>query len=330
MLGTPCRRRFATGPTPAADCLCAERCGSAHQFHARLRTAEWRRAPRDAQFFRELAPSSCEHYGAGRRCSQTNAACARTRRRRFAILPQGVSPALLLTRLLREDLREAAPDAPPPRALVFSADDAAAEALATPLRGALWQEHRIGLVLPSGQQPTRMLEVRSWRRPVSSQVTDTAGHSRARIVLGRSRRPPRGAAAKCARWLQDFAANATSVLLVTAAHARGLDLPAVTHVYSLGPPASAADYVHRTGRVGRVGHTAAGTMTSVVTQTELPALRAAAAAAGVALAELDAHAALAGAASGDGSIDGDGPALDDVKRNLEDVFYLQNTSQDDA
>ena len=34
---------------------------------------------------------------------------------------------------------------------------------------------------------------------------------------------------------------------------RGVDLKGLTHVVNLGPPGSAAEYLHRAGRVGRVG-----------------------------------------------------------------------------
>ncbi len=57
------------------------------------------------------------------------------------------------------------------------------------------------------------------------------------------------------RALQSFRDNKSSLLLVTAAAARGLDLPAVSHVYSLGPPTDATNYLHRAGRAGRIGST---------------------------------------------------------------------------
>ena len=50
-----------------------------------------------------------------------------------------------------------------------------------------------------------------------------------------------------------FRDNATSMLLATPAASRGLDLPAVSFVYSLGVPADSTDYLHRAGRAGRIG-----------------------------------------------------------------------------
>ncbi len=50
-----------------------------------------------------------------------------------------------------------------------------------------------------------------------------------------------------------FRDNETTLLLATPAASRGLDLPAVGFVYSLGAPADATDYLHRAGRAGRIG-----------------------------------------------------------------------------
>ena len=50
---------------------------------------------------------------------------------------------------------------------------------------------------------------------------------------------------------------------------RGLDLPAVSHVYNLGLPEDTAQYLHRAGRAGRIGSTAGGVVTSLVTEEEL-------------------------------------------------------------
>ena len=50
-----------------------------------------------------------------------------------------------------------------------------------------------------------------------------------------------------------FRDNESTLLLATPAASRGLDLPAVGFVYSLGAPADAIDYLHRAGRAGRIG-----------------------------------------------------------------------------
>ena len=73
--------------------------------------------------------------------------------------PPGMTPSAVLARLLRRELQERGSDAPPPRVMAFAPDATVADAIANPLRNALWDEHRIGLVLPDGLQPTKMLQV---------------------------------------------------------------------------------------------------------------------------------------------------------------------------
>lgn len=46
-----------------------------------------------------------------------------------------------------------------------------------------------------------------------------------------------------------------TVLVATDIAARGLDIPAISHVFNYDLPNSAADYVHRIGRTGRAGRT---------------------------------------------------------------------------
>jgi superfamily II DNA/RNA helicase len=73
--------------------------------------------------------------------------------------------------------------------------------------------------------------------------------------------------------LHAFRDRVASLLLATPSAARGLDLPAVSHVYSLGLPPDATEYVHRAGRAGRIGSTAGGEVCTVLTREELPALQ---------------------------------------------------------
>ena len=58
--------------------------------------------------------------------------------------------------------------------------------------------------------------------------------------------------------MHDFRDNKATFLLATPAAARGLDLPAVSHVYNLSPPGDAVEYLHRAGRVGRIGASVPG------------------------------------------------------------------------
>jgi Lhr-like helicase len=73
--------------------------------------------------------------------------------------------------------------------------------------------------------------------------------------------------------LHAFRDRVASLLLATPSAARGLDLPAVSHVYSLGLPQDVTEYVHRAGRAGRIGSTSGGEVCTVVTQEELPELQ---------------------------------------------------------
>ncbi len=60
-----------------------------------------------------------------------------------------------------------------------------------------------------------------------------------------------------------FRDNKASLLVATPAAARGLDLPAVSFVYNVGPPADASDYLHRAGRAGRIGASVPGMCSEV-------------------------------------------------------------------
>jgi ATP-dependent RNA helicase SrmB len=61
---------------------------------------------------------------------------------------------------------------------------------------------------------------------------------------------------------------AADFLVATDLAARGLHLPAVRHVVNFDFPATAALYLHRSGRTGRMG--ASGAVTSLVTSKERP------------------------------------------------------------
>ncbi len=53
--------------------------------------------------------------------------------------------------------------------------------------------------------------------------------------------------------LHAFRDNKASFLIATPQAARGLDMPAVSHVYNLDLPEDAVTYLHRAGRAGRIG-----------------------------------------------------------------------------
>jgi superfamily II DNA/RNA helicase len=117
--------------------------------------------------------------------------------------------------------------------------------------------------------------------------------------------------------------RAASLLLATPSASRGLDLPAVSHVYNLGPPADAREYLHRAGRAGRIGSTTGGLVTSIVTRSELERLCEITAELGIALAvETEAAQGLGlveGGEAGEGMSEGD---LEARRRRLDDIYRL--------
>ena len=73
------------------------------------------------------------------------------------------------------------------------------------------------------------------------------------------------------RYLADFVADDTPrkpILVSTDLAARGLNLPGVEHIVNFDFPASAALYLHRAGRAGRMG--APGRVTSLLKRSEVP------------------------------------------------------------
>ena len=65
------------------------------------------------------------------------------------------------------------------------------------------------------------------------------------------------------RTLDAFRDNQLRFLVASDVAARGLDIPAVTHVFNFDVPSHAEDYVHRIGRTGRAGRTGTAIMICV-------------------------------------------------------------------
>ena len=53
--------------------------------------------------------------------------------------------------------------------------------------------------------------------------------------------------------LDDFRKDKLTLLVASDVAARGLDIPAVSHIFNFDVPTHAEDYVHRIGRTGRAG-----------------------------------------------------------------------------
>lgn len=63
--------------------------------------------------------------------------------------------------------------------------------------------------------------------------------------------------------LDKFRDNELRILVASDVAARGLDIPAVTHVFNFDVPSHAEDYVHRIGRTGRAGRSGTAIMICV-------------------------------------------------------------------
>lgn len=72
--------------------------------------------------------------------------------------------------------------------------------------------------------------------------------------------------------LKNFRTGQISLLLATDVAARGLDIPDITHVVHVDLPNEFTQYVHRSGRTGRLGSTF-GTVISIVTEREKRTLK---------------------------------------------------------
>ena len=66
--------------------------------------------------------------------------------------------------------------------------------------------------------------------------------------------------------LDAFRNNELTLLVASDVAARGLDIPAVSHVFNFDVPTHAEDYVHRIGRTGRAGRT--GTAITLATKND--------------------------------------------------------------
>ena len=161
----------------------------------------------------------------------------------------------MLCKLLRERFETVNSETEPPRVIVFAPNADAAVKLASQLQGAL-----VGTLSGDASAGLWGLSVLlpSAEARLESRVNDD---DQTLSVLESS-----------LRVMEMFAVNRTSVLVTTAAATRGLDFPQVTDVLNLGIVGSAADYVHRAGRVGRVGQLARGRVTSVLCAAEVPEL----------------------------------------------------------
>ncbi|GIM16732.1 hypothetical protein Vretimale_19319, partial [Volvox reticuliferus] len=221
---------------------------------------------------------------------------------RYIVVPAARRLAAL-ARSLRADLAAADQDAAPARVMLFVNTPAEAAAVAEPLRSSLWSDHRMAVLVPPGTilgQDAASEEPPGAASSPSTANTSTRGGNSSSSSGGGGAGGARGSnsssrvgpapfvaggnvdpgaqsvddmfAYNPIRALHSFRDNKSTLLLATGAAARGLDLPGVSHVYSLGPPPDATQYLHRAGRAGRIGSTSGGVVTTLVTPEELPSL----------------------------------------------------------
>ncbi|DBA85379.1 TPA: hypothetical protein ACH3X2_006058 [Trebouxia sp. C0005] len=121
--------------------------------------------------------------------------------------------------------------------------------------------------------------------------------------------------------LHSFRDNKSSLLIATPQAARGLDLPAVSHVYNLGPPENPTEYLHRAGRAGRIGSPVGGVITTLVTPEHESALLTMAEQLKIKLEKASEPAIdpLVAPENGDPQ---EGADVDRTKQGLEDIFNM--------
>ncbi|MEM6383704.1 MAG: DEAD/DEAH box helicase [Pseudomonadota bacterium] len=107
--------------------------------------------------------------------------------------------------------------------------------------------------------------------------------------------------------LDAFRNNELTLLVASDVAARGLDIPAVSHVFNFDVPTHAEDYVHRIGRTGRAGRT--GTAITLATSADGKYVKAIEAMIGQPIPQVEADNASGEAA---GTIEQDAPAQEEA------------------
>ena len=128
--------------------------------------------------------------------------------------------------------------------------------------------------------------------------------------------------------MDQFKRNETSVMLATPNSVRGLDFPALSHVYTLYLP-DPREYLHLAGRVGRVGHCVEGHVISVLKEgDEANKMEELAQTLGFSFRDIEAPSELSYSRTADGEIDLDGIDIEKLRRSLEDTLCLMELADD--
>jgi superfamily II DNA/RNA helicase len=112
------------------------------------------------------------------------------------------------------------------------------------------------------------------------------------------------------------------MLLLTPELARGLDLPGVSHVFNLDVPGSSTEYLHRSGRLGRIGAGSGGVITTIVTPERVEDLAKIARELGITSQEQDVQVWRSNVLGEASSVEGAGDELDRSKKLLDDLFNM--------
>ena len=118
-------------------------------------------------------------------------------------------------------------------------------------------------------------------------------------------------------------------MLATPNSVRGLDFPALTHVYTLYLPMDdPREYLHLAGRVGRVGHRMEGHVVSILKEEEASKMEELAKTLGFEFTDIKVPAAETVARLADGEIDEDSLDIEKLRRSFEDTMSLVDLADD--
>jgi len=161
-----------------------------------------------------------------------------------------------LAKLVRNEITNCQAQGLQPRIIVYAKDAATAVRLASPLQNSLWTG--LGGDIDKGLWGLSVL------LPSAEDTCKFAADNTTLLTYESS-----------LRVMEKFYFDQVSLLVTTPLATRGLDFPNVTHVFNLGIVGTAADYLHRAGRCGRIGQDIAqkGVCISVLAQQEVPLLQ---------------------------------------------------------
>jgi superfamily II DNA/RNA helicase len=135
--------------------------------------------------------------------------------------------------------------------------------------------------------------------------------------------------------MEQFKKNETTVMLATPNSVRGLDFPALTHVYTLYLPIDdPREYVHLAGRVGRVGQVGrvlgdGAHVVSILKKEDAGKMEELAQKLGFEFEDIDVESAVDDMRrDDDGELDTESLDIDKMRRYLEDTLTLLGTTEE--